>query len=228
LGGKLASEPKGVFVKSNRRNFIVAGGIAMASSAMGQVQNQCGPLAQQPKGPFYPVKDQIDKDNDLVLVKGSNTPAKGQVILIQGIVTDQSCQPVAGVLVEIWQACATGKYNHPSDPNTAALDPNFQYWGKADTDARGIYGFRTIVPGAYPADQNWIRPPHVHFKVQKLGYQELISQMYFAGAKHNDTDLILKQLPIEEQKKVVVPLQQIQGYGMPVANFNISIKKVTR
>jgi protocatechuate 3,4-dioxygenase, beta subunit len=209
-----------------RRNFIVVGTLAMATKAFAQFRNACTPLAQQPEGPFYPIKDQTDKDNDLVQVKGGRGQAKGQVILIQGLVTDQACQPVAGVLVEIWQACASGKYNHPSDPNSAPLDPNFQYWGKAVTDARGIYGFRTIVPGAYPASKNWMRPPHVHFKVHKLGYHELITQMYFAGSQYNDSDLILKQLPVDQQKKVVVPLQQLNGYAMPVANFNISINKV--
>ncbi len=216
-----------------RRNFIILGSLAAATQAFAQLKGVCAPIVQQPEGPFYPVKDQVDKDNDLIIVKGARAQAAGQIILVQGNVTDQNCQPVAGVLVEIWQACATGKYNHPSDPNTAKLDPNFQYWGKAVTDAKGVYGFRTIVPGAYPADKTWMRPPHIHFKVQKLGYHELITQMYFAGAKYNETDLILKRLPLAEQKRVVVPLQQAPGYTlpnglpMPVANFNIAIAKVS-
>lgn len=210
----------------DRRRFIVLGGLVAATRAFAQLRGVCAPIVQQPEGPFYPVKDQADKDNDLVVVKGASGQALGQVIIVQGIVTDQACQPVGGVLVEIWQACASGKYNHPSDPNTAKLDPNFQYWGKAVTDAAGAYRFRTIVPGAYPADRNWIRPSHIHFKVQKLGYHELITQMYFAGAKHNDTDLILKQLPLAEQKRVIVPLQNMNGYPLPVANFNMAISKV--
>ena len=212
----------------NRRNFIFIGGLVAATKVFGQIGSVCMPMAPQTQGPFYPVKDQPDKDNDLVLVKGKTGQAVGQIILVQGQVVDQSCNPVAGVLVEIWQACATGRYNHPSDPNPAALDSNFQYWGKAVTDVRGIYAFRTIVPGAYPADKTWMRPPHIHFKVQKLGYHELITQMYFAGAKYNDSDLILKALPADQQKKVVVPLQTMTGYSMPVANFNISLNKVAR
>src|SRR2546430_3692171 len=55
------------------------------------------------------------------------------------------------ILVEIWQASASGRYTHPDDRNNAApLDPNFQGWGKAVTDQEGHYLFKTILPGQYP------------------------------------------------------------------------------
>lgn len=213
-----------------RRTALKAGllGAGVLISAVGEAQQRmCSPLAAQPEGPFYPVNDQPDKDNDLILVRGKTQAAKGQVILVQGTVTDQHCRPVQGVLVEIWQACSSGKYNHPNDPNTAPLDPNFQYWGKALSDQNGNYQFRTIVPGAYPADTDWIRPPHIHFKVQKLGYMELITQMYFAGNTYNAQDKILSRLPKSEQAKVVIPLQQASYRSeYPVAKFNISIEKI--
>lgn len=180
---------------------------------------------KQTKGPFYPVFDQLDKDADLILVKGATEPAKGEVVLVEGVVTDQFCEPVAGVLVEIWQACATGRYNHPSDPNTAELDPNFQYWGKAITDANGAYRFRTLIPGSYQADVNWRRPPHIHFKVSRLGYRELITQMYFAGDQLNDIDLILQDLDHADQEKVIVDFKQT-GAAHPVGVFNIQIQKI--
>ncbi len=69
---------------------------------------------------------------------------------MRGIVQDLSCRPVAGVNVEIWQACASGRYNNERDPNPAPLDPNFRYWGETFTDAAGAYEFKTILPGAYP------------------------------------------------------------------------------
>lgn len=207
---------------------LIGAGASLAGLAISRAQERlCAtPLVAQPEGPFYPVEDQADKDTDLIFVQGRSQQAKGEVIYVQGVVKDQSCVAVPGVLVEIWQACATGKYNHPSDPNTAALDPDFQYWGKATTNAEGFYRFRTILPGAYPAGGSWIRPPHIHFKVHKLGYMELITQLYFSGNQLNAKDLILSRLPKTEQDKVVVPLKQTSDLEYPVAHFDISIEKI--
>jgi protocatechuate 3,4-dioxygenase beta subunit len=212
------------------KNSLLTGAALMAlpHRLQAQSQQQCSRLKTpvQPEGPFYPIVDQLDKDADLIHIKGSQKIAHGQVVMVQGVVIDQNCQPVSGVLVEIWQACHTGKYNHSSDPNPAPLDPNFQYWGKAVTNERGEYRFRTIVPGAYPAGQNWVRPPHIHFKVSKRGYMELITQMYFAGHKLNDLDLILQRVPKADQKKLVIEFKAVQGLPHPAGNFNIQIEKV--
>src|SRR5262245_27758259 len=95
-------------------SFTVAG-LAMASVGKA-AGGQCLLTPSQTEGPFYPVEDQPDKDTDLVYVRGSKNPATGEVIFVQGIVSDSRCRPISGALVEIWQACASGRYNHPSDP----------------------------------------------------------------------------------------------------------------
>lgn len=218
-------------VDINRRNLlrmglVTAGGLLATSAATAQSLCQLKTTPEQPEGPFYPVKDQPDKDTDLIYVNGSTKQAQGDVIIVEGSVTDQNCNPVGGALVEIWQACHTGKYDHPSDPNTAALDPNFQYWGRALTKADGHYQFRTIIPGAYPAGDGWIRPPHIHYKVQKLGYIELITQMYFAGESLNDQDLILNRIHPSQRNNVVVPLITKSNANHPVATFNITLEKI--
>ncbi len=202
---------------------IFAATAGVATNAVAQAICKTTPV--QPEGPFYPVDDQPDKDTDLVTLRGSSQLAKGQIIIVQGIVENCDRGPIEGVLVEIWQACASGKYNHRSDPNPAPLDPNFQYWGKAVTNARGEYRFRTIVPGAYPADEGWVRPPHIHFKVQKRGFMELITQMYFAGDVLNKSDRILSRLKLEDQKKVIVPLVPTEDLPYPVATFNITLER---
>ncbi len=191
-----------------------------------------GKTPAQTEGPFYPVADQIDKDWDLTFVKGITQKAQGEEIVVLGQVSDQNCQPLKETLVEIWQACASGKYNHPNDPNNAPLDKNFQYWGRAMTNEEGFYLFKTILPGDYPADTHWIRPPHIHYKVQKWGFRELTTQLYFAGNKYNDTDHILNQIPRAERGKVVRPieLQDIELPGeqrarYPVVRFDIVLTK---
>ena len=175
---------------------------------------------------FYPLVDQMDEDADLVTVRGRAQSARGEIVFIEGRVTDQNCSPVEGVLVEIWQACESGRYNHRSDPNPAPLDPDFQYWGQAITNADGLYRFRTIIPGAYPASATWMRPPHIHFKVSKLGFAELITQMYFSGEVFNDSDLILQALSKENQDKVIIDIVERDDLDHPVGVFPIQIQRL--
>lgn len=210
-----------------RRDFFKKAAVSAAGvtafSKLALAAQVClpGTTPKQTKGPFYPQIFPLEKDADLVQAQ-----TIGNVVIVEGIVTDQNCNPVTGVLVEIWQACASGKYNHASDPNTAPIDPNFQYWGKAITDAQGFYRFRTIIPGAYPADVDWNRPPHIHFKIAKLGYVELITQMYFKNDPLNAQDKILQSLSKADQNKVIVDFQTVAAQPHPVGKFDIQIRKI--
>ena len=97
---------------------------------------------------------------------------------------DERGRGVAGVLVEVWQANAGGRYRHRKEAYQAALDPNFGGCGRAITAEDGAYEFRTIQPGPYPwpnGPNDW-RPAHIHFSVFGHGFaQRLITQMYFEG-----------------------------------------------
>jgi protocatechuate 3,4-dioxygenase beta subunit len=223
-------------INQSRRNALkmslgLSGAILAISPVAKAIGVACtGKTPDQPEGPFYPVNDQLDKDSDLTFVTGKKEKAKGQIIYVKGVATDEKCQPIPNALVEIWQACHTGRYNHPGDTNTAPLDPNFQYWGKCLTNEKGEYIFKTILPGAYPAGDGWIRPPHIHFKIAGFGFGELITQMYFLGNELNDKDLILKRLSKPDQSKVVVELKDPDSGFEPeskVGTFNITLVKIT-
>lgn len=224
-------------LNESRRNSLkmmaaAIGAVGMTSTVSKALADMCVRTPPQTEGPFYPVQDQLDKDTDLTRVKGLNGTATGQLIFIKGIVTDQHCEPVKGATVEIWQACASGKYNHPGDTdNPAPLDPNFQYWGIASTNEKGEYIFKTIKPGSYPAAPGWIRPPHVHYKAHKRGYIELTTQMYFAGEAYNVSDQILRRLSQEDQQSVIIDFQPApMDQGFPpdslLGVFNLSLEKV--
>lgn len=184
-------------------------GALIGSAALGRaIEAACLPTPSQTEGPFYPVRDQIDKDSDLTQVRGRTGRAKGLAIYIRGLVLDAQCRPIEGAMVEIWQANAVGRYNHPDDQrNQAPLDPDFQGWGKAVTDKEGRYLFKTVVPGAYPAGFMWTRPSHIHYTVHRRNYYPLTTQMYFAGDKYLEKDRIFRDIPTDERKRVVVELE---------------------
>lgn len=188
-----------------RRKFLI-GAAAVGASLKAIASDVCHPVftPAQTQGPFYPGERAFGLDTDLTQVPGRPVRAKGRVIYVRGRVVDENCRPIQGANVEIWQACASGKYNAPNDPNPAPLDPNFKYWAETFTNKDGEYMFKTIIPGAYPAARDWDRPPHIHFKVSKLGHRDLVTQMYFKGEALNDSDLIIQDLPEAERQTVIV------------------------
>lgn len=166
----------------------VAGLAAVASqTAMGNLA-VCKLTPAQGEGPFYPEAD-LERDSDLTQLTDGAPKAKGDVIYITGSVTDVDCRPIAGALVEIWQAAATGKYNHSEDLNPLEPDPNFQYWGRAHTRADGKFLFKTIIPGHYPVGGGRFRPPHIHYKVHAAHHVSLTTQMYFDPMSYDDLEL---------------------------------------
>ncbi len=187
-----------------------------------QARAACALTPRETEGPFYPLGFPLDTDNDLTFVTGISGKAEGEIIFVKGLVQDKSCKPVSGARVEIWQACRTGRYNHPGDRNPAKLDPHFQYWGTSVTNEKGEYGFKTIKPGSYPVNWFWTRPPHIHFKVFSRGYSALTTQMYFAGEPLNEKDRLLRDHPPEDQKEFIVPFHEVET--RQVGHFNLTLR----
>ncbi len=132
-------------------------------------------------------------DHDLITNFAKTGEAIGQRLLVYGRVLDENGRGLPGVLVEVWQANAGGRYRHHKEGYRAALDPNFGGCGRCITEADGTYHFRTIKPGAYPWPNrvnDW-RPAHIHFSIFGHAFaQRLVTQMYFEG------DPMIWQCPI--------------------------------
>ncbi len=131
-------------------------------------------------------------------VNTSGQPAIGERIIVAGTITDEDGRPVPNTMVEIWQANATGRYDHPGDQHDAPLDPNFHGAGRVFTDAQGRYRFLTIRPGAYPwpNHRNAWRPNHIHFSYFGPAFAtRLVTQMYFPGDPLLAFDPIFNAMP---------------------------------
>jgi protocatechuate 3,4-dioxygenase beta subunit len=188
----------------------------------------CMDTPQMDEGPFFPTRRPSDSDADLTRVAGRAARADGEVIVVRGRVMDEACAPIAGALVDVWQANRHGRYDHEADPHTAPLDPNFQGSARLVTGNDGTYSIRTIMPGAYPAAPGWDRPPHIHFKVARRGFHESITQMLFAGHPLNDADRLLQALPEDEHEHVLASAGQERDEedGAPVYTFDLVLRRV--
>ena len=109
------------------------------------------PTGEMTLGPFFPRE----------FAQGANVlAAHGDVIEITGRVTQADGRALDNLVLEIWQADGQGRHDNP----------DFFGWGRAATDASGVYRFRTIKPGAFQG-----RAPHVNFL---LLYSGLMRQLH--------------------------------------------------
>ena len=201
----------------------VGAGALLPSASFAQAQLRTTP--DQILGPFYPVGLTPNLSGDLTMLPGHTARAKGQLMVVMGRVLNRNGEPVRSARVEIWQANAVGRYAHPSDTNAAPVDPDFEGFGVALTDADGRYQFKTIKPAAYPTGPNSFRPAHIHFDVS--GRQDrLVTQMYFEGDPYNDKDRFLQS--IRQPERLIVKLQPAKADVDPeamVAAFDIVLAK---
>ncbi len=190
----------------------MGGGLTALLASSPSFAAVCGLTLPQQEGPYYPEGD-LERDSDLVVIHSGDPQAKGQIIYLTGTVTNEKCEKLSGALVEIWQACFSGKYSHSEDPNNLELDPNFQYWGRAHTDSQGKYKFRSVVPGYYPNTPTTYRPPHIHFKTHAKGHLALTTQMYFDPTTfdNSETAAFVKKWNDYERvpKSLIIPFSPI-------------------
>ena len=147
--------------------------VKLPAAIVGAASEATGPAFSPAQ--FAPITDMTHVDGKTAI---------GERIIVAGRITDQDGRPVPHTMVEIWQANATGRYNHPADQHDAPLDPNFHGAGRVFTDADGNYRVLTIRPGAYPWPNhaNAWRPNHIHFSFFGPAFAtRLITQMYFPG-----------------------------------------------
>lgn len=205
-----------------RRNFIktvILGSLASVITAKAQA-NMATPKDAQ--GPFYPITPQKDKDADLTRVKGKNGTAKGQIIEIYGQVLDQDLNPIEDVTIDLWQANTFGKYHHPHDDSEAPIDEHFQSWAILQSGNKGKYRFKTVMPGAYPLKSPDQRTPHIHFKISKLGYESLLTQLYFPDQALNKTDGLYTRKNKEQQALMTAKKSEVEN----VLQYDIILAKV--
>jgi protocatechuate 3,4-dioxygenase beta subunit len=124
------------------------------------------PTAEMTLGPFFPREFASDA-NDLTQLDGKR--ASGEVIEITGRVTQLDGRPLDNLVLEIWQADAQGRFDNPQ----------FFGWGRAATDADGVYLFRTVKPGAPPG-----RAASINFLLLYSGLmRQLQTVMFFDDAR---------------------------------------------
>ena len=157
---------KGMNEADSTRRKLLTAGLALCTMPGAALAQQCRVTPRDQLGPFY--KSGAPAQAELCASGGGGT----EKLLVSGRVLGMpDCKPLAGALVEVWQADQRGDY---SQVGAKPDDPGCLLRASIVTDGEGRYAFNTILPGEYPG-----RPRHIHYRVSHKGHATLVTQLYF-------------------------------------------------
>ena len=157
------------------------------------------PTPSQTIGPFFGIELTTDEH----CVKCVARPqAKGERVWITFRVLDGDGAGVDDAMLEIWQADANGKYNHPDDVQPKVLDEGWIGFGRIATGEDGSCLLETIRPGR--VGHNTLQAPHLLVAVYARGMlKQLYTRVYFAGDAANEDDPILALVPTDRRRTLL-------------------------
>jgi protocatechuate 3,4-dioxygenase alpha subunit len=178
------------------------------------------PTPSQTVGPFFHLGLARAEWGDLA----AGDPA-GERIAIEGRVIDGDGAPVPDALIELWQANAAGRYNHPDDrQDDKPVDPHFRGFGRVATDAHGRFRVVTIKPGPVPGRGNALQAPHINIALFARGLlKHLYSRIYFADEAANGGDPLLSSIEDEAARRTLMARREA-GAGPGLYRFDIVLQ----
>ncbi len=124
---------------------------------------------------------------------------KGEPLLVTGKVTDTEGRPIAGALLDVWQANEDGFY----DVQQKGVQPEMNLRGVFTTDANGRFWFRSDKPRYYPIPNDGpvgrllealgrhpYRPAHIHFIVGADGFHPITTHIFTPDCPYLHTDAV--------------------------------------
>ena len=171
---------------AQKNEMILLSDLLGVSTLVTMINNAQGGGETDPAllGPFYRAQSALCPPGENIS-RGEESRA-GEQLAVHGRVSDTAGKPVAGAIVDVWQASPVGLYEN-QDP--AQPDRNLR--GRFESNAEGRFHFRSVRPAGYPVptdgpcgemlraqDRHPYRPAHIHFLISKEGYKTLVTQVF--------------------------------------------------
>ncbi|HEY0400391.1 MAG TPA: dioxygenase [Blastococcus sp.] len=185
----------GQISNEKREEFILTSDVLGLSMLVVQMNHRLDPAATPATvlGPFH-----IEGSPELDFGADMSEGLPGTPLYLHGTVRDLEGNPVAGAVLDVWQADTDGAYESQiPDIDEARLR------AKYTTREDGGYCVRTIAPLGYsiPMDGpvgelisqteiSHFRPAHIHFLINVPGYEPLITHLFQEGADYLDSDVV--------------------------------------
>jgi protocatechuate 3,4-dioxygenase beta subunit len=179
-----------------RQEFILLSDVLGVSMLVETINHRTGGQSTESTvlGPFHVVESPPRELGSNIALDG-----KGQPCLVSGKVTGPDGEPLAGALVDVWQANDDGFY----DVQQPGIQPERNLRGLFTVDDEGRFWFRSVVPRYYPipADgpvgqllaatgRHPYRPAHLHFIVAAPGYRPVTTHVFVADSPYLDSDAV--------------------------------------
>src|SRR4051794_25664009 len=179
-----------------RQEFILLSDVLGLSMLVETINHRTGGTATESTvlGPFHMVESPPRGLGADIALDGKGAPC-----LVTGHVTGPDGEPLAGALVDVWQANDDGFY----DVQQPGVQPERNLRGLFTTDERGRFWFRSILPRCYPipddgpvgelltaTERHPYRPAHLHFLVSAGGHRPLTTHLFVAGDPYIDSDAV--------------------------------------
>lgn len=189
----------GHITDDKRQEFILLSDVFGASMQTIAVNNEAYGDATEATvwGPFF-----VEGSPEISLGGDMSFGAAGQPCWVEGSVTDTDGKPLAGTLVEVWEADEDGLYDVQYSDNRTAARAHFH------TDEDGAFRFWGITPTPYPipydgpvgklleaVGRSPYRASHLHFLVRVPGYRDLVTHIFVAGDELLDRDSVFGVKP---------------------------------
>jgi hydroxyquinol 1,2-dioxygenase len=170
-------------------------------------------------GPFHMVASPRRELGDTI-----DLVATGEPCVVTGRVLTLDGSPLAGALVDVWQADDHGFY----DVQQPGTQPQGNGRGLFTCDEDGRFWFRTVTPSPYPiptdgpvgrlltaTGRHPYRPAHIHFIVAADGHLPVTTHIFVAGSPYLDSDAVfaVKQRLITDFARVDDP-DQAAAFGV--------------
>jgi len=179
-----------------RQEFILLSDILGVSMLVETINHRSGGTSTESTvlGPFHVVESPARDLGDDIALDG-----KGQPCLVSGRVTGTDGEPIAGALIDVWQANDDGFY----DVQQPGIQPEQNLRGLFRAADDGRYWFRSVVPRYYPIPDDGpagrllqatgrhpYRPAHLHFIVQADGYAPVTTHVFCDDSPYLDSDAV--------------------------------------
>jgi catechol 1,2-dioxygenase len=145
-------------------------------------------------GPFHQVESPRRELGDTI-----DLVATGEPCVVTGRVASLDGTPLAGALVDVWQADDHGFY----DVQQPGTQPEGNGRGLFTCDADGRFWFRTVTPSPYPiptdgpvgallgaTGRHPHRPAHIHLIAAADGHLPVTTHVFVAGSPYLDSDAV--------------------------------------
>lgn len=203
-----------------RQEFILLSDTLGVSMLVDAINNRkpSGASESTVLGPFH-VQDAPE------LPMGANIclDQKGEDMVISGRILDTAGRPIAGAVLDVWQANDEGFY----DVQQLGIQPEFNLRGVFRTGADGRYWFRAVKPKFYPIPHDGpvgqmlnhlgrhpYRPAHLHYILKAEGFETLITHIFDPHDPYINSDAVfgVKQSLLADFHRVDDP-QRAKDYA---------------